>query len=136
MPFLTQILSVKWKKLHTTPTPCYVLIRLDGMLTKIKSNIYALYSLDPPSPGSPFKKGTVNFNYLSWRGGELWKIKKGMKVWCRVQFFLKGGGWHFSYLIFSRFIIFKFRNFFVLCKIALYVGLCYHNLWKKSFEVV
>ena len=45
--------------------------------------------------------------------------------------FVKRGGWHFSYLVFSRFIIFKFRNFFVLCKIALYVGLCYHNFMKK-----
>ena len=36
-----------------------------------------------------------------------------------------GGGewdWHFSYLIFSRFIIFAFRSYFILCKIA---KLCY-----------
>ena len=30
-----------------------------------------------------------------------------------------GGGWHFSYLIFSRIIIFAFRNYFILCKILL-----------------
>ena len=40
------------------------------------------------------------------------------------QVFLKGGGWRFSYLIFSRFIIFKFTNYFILYKIALYVALC------------
>ena len=27
------------------------------------------------------------------------------------QVFLKGGGWHFSYLIFPRFMIFTFRNY-------------------------
>ena len=48
------------------------------------------------------------------------------------QIFLKGGDLHFLYLIFSRFIIFKFRNYFILCKIALYVALCYHNFMKKS----
>ena len=48
------------------------------------------------------------------------------------QVFVKGGSWHFSYLIFSRFIIFKFRNYFILCKIVLYVALCYHNFMKKS----
>ena len=47
------------------------------------------------------------------------------------QVFLKGGGWHFSYLIFSRLIIFKFRNYFILCNIALCVML-YHNFIKKS----
>ena len=29
---------------------------------------------------------------------------------------------------FSRFIIFKFRNYFLLCNISLCVTLCYHNL--------
>ena len=42
------------------------------------------------------------------------------------QVFLKGGGWHFSYLIFSRFIIFAFRNYFTLCKIVM-------HLKKKNF---
>ena len=46
----------------------------------------------------------VNFNYLPWRG--IWKIKKGAGL-------LKGrergwSCWQFSYLIFSRFIIFRF----------------------------
>ena len=48
------------------------------------------------------------------------------------QVFLKGGGWPFYYLSFSRFIIFKFRNYLILCKIGLYVALCYHNFMKKS----
>ena len=48
------------------------------------------------------------------------------------QVFFKGGDWNFSYLIFSKFIIFKFRNYFILCKIALYVALCYHNFMNKS----
>ena len=49
------------------------------------------------------------------------------------QVFLKVGGWHFSYLIFLRFIIFKFRYYFIFGKIALwYIALCYHNFMKKS----
>ena len=48
------------------------------------------------------------------------------------QVFFKGGGWDFSYLIFSKFIIFKFRNYFILCKTVLYVALCYHNFINKS----
>ena len=35
------------------------------------------------------------------------------------QVFLKEGDWHFSYLIFLRFIIFTFRNYFTLVKIVL-----------------
>ena len=51
-----------------------------------------------------FKGMEVNFNYLPWRG--IWKIKKGAGL-------LKGrergwSCWQFSYLIFSRFIIFRF----------------------------
>ena len=34
--------------------------------------------------------------------------------------------WHFSYLIFSRFIIFTCRNYFTLCKIVLCI-------WRKKF---
>ena len=48
------------------------------------------------------------------------------------QVFLKAGGWNFSYLSFSRLIIFKFRNYFIFCKIVLYIALCYHNFMKKS----
>ena len=37
------------------------------------------------------------------------------------QVFLKGGGgggWHSSYFIFSRFIIFTFRDYSTLCKLC------------------
>ena len=47
------------------------------------------------------------------------------------QISLKGGLALFLF-IFLRFIVFKFRNYFILCKIVLYVGLCYHNFMKKS----
>ena len=43
------------------------------------------------------------------------------------QVFLKGGragDGHFSYLIFSRFIIFTIKNYFTLCKIVL-------RIWRK-----
>ena len=53
------------------------------------------------------------------------------------QVFLKGGAWHFSYLSFSRFIIFAFRNYFTLCKIVLCIWrkiifFCHHNFMKKG----
>ena len=65
--------------------------------------------------------GEVNFNYLprgGGGGGESEKLRKrgGSMVQGQV---LKGGGWHFSYLIFSMFVIFTFRNYFTLCKIML-----------------
>ena len=44
------------------------------------------------------------------RGGSE-KLKKGWKNGARAGL-LKRGGWHFSYLIFWRFIIFTFRNYF------------------------
>ena len=52
------------------------------------------------------------------------------------QVFLKKGGWHFSYLIFWKFIIFTFRNFFTLCKIVLCIWrkiiiFFHHNFMKK-----
>ena len=95
-----------------------VLIRLDGMLTKIKSNTYALHKLEPPTG---FQRVKVNFNYLPGRRWDSEQFQKRGENMGQGQVFLKGGGWHFSYLIFSRFIFFKFRNYFILCKIALYV---------------
>ena len=62
--------------------------------------------------------GGVNFDYLPWRGG-IWKIKKGGGDMVQGQVFLKRGDWHFSYFVFSRFIIFAFRNYFTLSKILL-----------------
>ena len=59
LSLLTQILSVNWKNRHdATPTPHPpVLTRLDGMLTKIKSNIYVLHNLYL----LPFLKGDIKF---------------------------------------------------------------------------
>ena len=67
----------------------------------------------------------INFDYLPQRGrgGGIWKIKERDGNELQGQVFLKGWegggepGWHFSYLILSRFIIFTFRNYFTLCKI-------------------
>ena len=118
------------------PPPLPVLIRLDGMLTKIKSNIYALHNLDPPPPFKGEQQILITSPVGAWGGGGMnsEKLKKGCgsMVQCQGQVFLKGGGQYFSYLIFSRFIIFKFRNYFILCKIVLYVALCYHDFMKKS----
>ena len=83
---------------------------------------------------SPFFSmgGEVNFNVTSAGGEEFWKIQKRGGSMVQGQIFLKEGDWHISYLIFLRFIIFRFRNYFILCKFALYVALCYHNFTKKS----
>ena len=55
-----------------------------------------------------------------------WKIKKrGWKYSARAGF-LEWGGYHFSYLMFSRFIIFTCRNFFTLCRTAICI-------WRKNF---
>ena len=49
------------------------------------------------------------------------------------QVFLKAvGGWHFSYLTFSRFIIFTFRNYFTLYKLLLETTLSFKE--KKHFS--
>ena len=54
------------------------------------------------------------------------------------QDFLKGGGgWYFSYLMFSRFLISTFRNYFILIKIVLCIWrkiifFCHHNFMKKG----
>ena len=62
-------------------------------------------------------------NLQSMKGWEFEKFKKKLKRGWKYgagQVFLKGGGgWHFSYLILSRFILFAFRNYFTLCKIVL-----------------
>ena len=45
-------------------------------------------------------------------GEWIWKIKKRPGSMMQGQVFLKGGSCHFSYLIFSRFIVLKFRYLF------------------------
>ena len=85
----------------------------------------------------PFKK--IKFwlppPWVGWGG--IWKIKKRGGSVVQGQVFLKGRCWHFSYLFFSRFIIFTFRNYFTLCKIVLCIWrkiifFCHHNFMKKG----
>ena len=77
----------------------------------------------------------VLFFHSLGRGSE--KLKRGWKYDTGTGL-LKGGrgGWHFSYLIFSRFIIFIFRNYFTLYKIVLCfwrkIIFCHHNFMKKG----
>ena len=51
-------------------------------------------------------------------------IGGGRARWWKVKVWYRGRD--FSYLIFSRFIFFVFRNYFTFCKIVLYT-------WKKIF---
>ena len=76
---------------------------------------------------------------ISLTGWEIWIIKKGGVCMVQGQVFLKGGRgmWHFSYLIFSRFMIFTFRSYFTLWKIVLcfwgiIIFFCRHDIWKTK----
>ena len=90
--------------------------------------------------------GGVNFDYLPQRGGSE-KLKKGGGSIVQGQVFLKEGGWHCSYLMLSRFIIFTFTNYFTLYKIVMHLQViliiciilklllffsCHHNFIKKG----
>ena len=91
-------------------------------------------------------RGEVNFDYLPQMGG-IWKIKKrGWKYGTGADLLKwgRGGGgvgrlgWHFSYLIFSRFSIFTVRNDFTFCKIVLCIWrknifFC-HHVMKKGYS--
>ena len=100
------------------------------------------HSSDPTlPPPAPFKKEGGSKFRLSPPEGGIWKIKKGGGSMVQGQVLLKErGDWHFSYLIFSRFIIFTFftfRNYFTLCKIVLCIWrktifFCHHNFMKKD----
>ena len=80
--------------------------------------------------------GGSNF-WLPPPEGGIWKIlKRGWKYGAGAGL-LKRGCLHFSYLIFSRFIIFIFRNYFTFCKIVLCIWrkiifFCNHNFMKKG----
>ena len=65
-----------------------------------------------------FLKEAKKINYLPQRGRDLKNQKLGGSM-VQGQIILKRGSWHFSYLIFLRFIVFTFRNYFTLCKIVL-----------------
>ena len=99
-------------------------------------------------------KREVNFYYLTQKGDSE-KLKKGAGSMMQGQILFKGKelgrgegeggegkgerrrergrgrGWHFSSLIFSRFINFNYRNYFTLCKIVLCIFFFHHNFMKK-----
>ena len=59
--------------------------------------------------------GGSKFSLPPPEAGDSEKLKKEGWTMVQGQVFLKAvGGWHFSYLTFSRFIIFTFRNYFTL----------------------
>ena len=97
--------------------------------------IKIVYNIVLAPPAHPFflKQGGVNLS------GESEKLEKGGGSIVQGQVLLQGGSWHFSYLIFSRFIIFAFRNYFTLCKIVLCIWrktifFCDHNFRKKGYS--
>ena len=95
---------------------------------------YAVHTCPiPPPPQHFFKEEEISFDYLPWREGGSKKLIKGVKVWCRRRSSEKGG-WHFSYLIFSRFITFIFTNYFTLrlCIWKKTIFFCLHNFIKKG----
>ena len=78
----------------------------------LKTNKHCHNSDPPPPPPFLFKGGEggyVNFDYLP-RRGRTWKIKRGGWMYGAGAGLLKREGWHFSYLIFSRFIILNFAK--------------------------
>ena len=100
-----------------------------------------LTHLSPPRPPNCtfFLKERGRKYWLPPLKGRIWKIKKkadGSMV--QGQAFLKEGwgSWHFSFLVFTRFIIFTFRNYFTLCKIILCIlkktFFCHSNFMKKG----
>ena len=75
----------------------------------------------------------MNFNYLLWKWREESEIIK--RGGCMVKGQVLKGGWY-AYLVFSRFIIFTFRNYFTLCKIVLCIWremiFCHIYFMKKG----
>ena len=72
----------------------------------------------------PFNLKLESTAKISWfrppSGGKIWKINnRGWKYGAEAGL-LKRGRWHFPYLIFLRFIIFTFRNYFPLCKLVIH----------------
>ena len=73
------------------------------------------HSLDPL-----FKGGGSKF-WLPPPEGGIWKIEKRGWKYCAGAGLFKRGGWHCSYLMLSRFIIFTFTNYFTLYKIVMHL---------------
>ena len=77
-----------------------------------------------------FKGGGEKILITSPSGEEIWNFEnRGGSAGTGV--FLKGGDWHFPYLIFSRFIIFTSRNYFTHCKTVLPMNLTFK---EKKFS--
>ena len=99
-----------------------------------------LHSSDSPifKGGEGGRGGGGKFWLLPPEGGGSEKLQKGgSKYGAGAPYFLKGGSWHFPYLIFTRFIIFTFRNYFTLCRFVLCIWrkiifFCHHNFMKKD----
>ena len=104
------------------------------------------HSLDPLP--IVLKREKINFDYLS-RREESEKLEKGGGSMVQRQVLLKVcvyvcvwvgkevRDWHFSYLLFLRFIIFTYRNYITLCKTVLCIWretifFCHHNFMKKG----
>ena len=107
-----------------------------------------VYNLVWTSHPLVLKRGEVNFDYLPQRE-ESEKLEKGdgsmvlgqvvLKVYVYVCVWAgrELGDWHFSYLLFSEFIIFTYRNYITLCKTVLCIWretifFCHHNFKKKG----
>ena len=97
------------------------------------------HSSDPPPPPPLFLKEGSKFWLPPPEGGKSKKLKKGASSMVQGKVFLKreggGGGW-LTLFLFSKFIIFTFRNYFTLCKIVFcicrkIIFCCHHNLGKK-----
>ena len=94
-----------------------------------------------PLPPLLFLKEGVNFDSIPSRGEGSQKLKRGWKYGAGAGLLKGGWGWHFSYWVFPRFIIFTFRNYFTLCKILSYIWgkiifFCHHNFRKKGHSKV
>ena len=109
LSFLPKILSVKLKMPHATPPPPPMLLQAGWNANQNQIKYISVYMPSIIWTSSPLFKGAVNFNYLPGKRG--WKY-----IQCSGRSFWMGLA---LYLIFSRFIIFKFRNYFILCKIVL-----------------
>ena len=94
-----------------------------------RDTVHIVRTPTPPPTRLFLLKGRINFKYFFPRMGRIWKIKKRGGGMVQGQVFLKGGGgWHFSYLTFLRFIIFAFRNYLIYS-----LQNCVMHLKKKIF---
>ena len=115
--------------------PISILLVLSKMYDVILKQLSYYHSSDTPLPPHLFKGGS-KFWLPPPEGGDPKNFKKGWKYGVG-EGLLKRGGWHFFYIIFSKFIIFTFTNYFTLCKVMLCIWrkiifFCHHNFMKKG----